>query len=136
MGMFKDLHNLKKQAREIGDSYDSSANLSRGMERMRQAQSMMAEQAKAATMAANAKGTGVEATAIIASVTQGTTMINYQPSLDIELTVMRDGAPPYPATVRQVVQQLYLAKAEPGRSVPIKVDPQDPSSIWIDWAQA
>jgi hypothetical protein len=136
MGVFKDLRALRKQASEIGEAYDSKANLDRGMARMRAAQDMFTEQTNAATMAAGAADTGVAATAIIAAVAQTSMTINSQPSLRIDLTVMPDGRPPYPATVTAVVQQLYLAKAVPGRSVPVKVDPQDPGSIWIDWVRA
>jgi hypothetical protein len=136
MGVFKDLRTLRKQASEIGEAYDSKANLDRGMARMRAAQDMFTEQINAATMAAGAADTGVAATAIIAAVAQTGMTINSQPSLRIDLTVMPDGRPPYPATVTEVVQQIFLAKAVPGRSVPIRVDPQDPGSIWIDWAQA
>jgi len=49
---------------------------------------------------------------------------------------MSDGLPPYPATVTQVVEQVFLGKAVSGASVPIKVDPENPGSIWIDWAAA
>lgn len=136
MGLFKDIDNLRKQAKEIGDNYDSKGNLDRGMGRLREAQQMMADQTQAARSAANAQTGGVEATAIIAAVAQSNTMVNYQPALRIDLTVLPDGRPPYPATVLQVVAQIHLAKAAAGRSVPVKVDPADPTSIWIDWDRA
>jgi len=41
-----------------------------------------------------------------------------------------------PATVTQVVEQVFLGKAVAGASVPIKVDPENPGSIWINWAAA
>jgi hypothetical protein len=135
VGLFKDIRNLKQQAAEISESYDSKANLERGMGRMREAQQMMTEQTQAATMAASAAG-GVDATAVIAAVAQTTTMVNFQPSLRIDLTVMPAAGPPYPATVTQTVPQLYLTKAVPGQSLPIRVDPHEPGSIWIDWAHA
>jgi hypothetical protein len=135
MGMFKDLRTLRQQAREISEDYDVKTRLDSGMTRMRAAQEMFTEQTKAATMAASAE-TGVPATAVIAAVSQTGMMMNFQPALRIDLTVMPDGRPPYPATVNAVVQQIFLAKAVPGRSVPVKVDPEDPGSIWIDWARA
>lgn len=49
---------------------------------------------------------------------------------------MRDGQPPYPASVTQVVEQIFLTKAIASASVPVKVDPEDAGSIWIDWAAA
>lgn len=88
------------------------------------------------TQAANIAATGADATAMIAGVAQTGAMVNYQPTLKIDLTVMPDGLPPYPATVTQVVEQIYLGKAVAGQSVPIRVDPENPGSIWINWAMA
>ena len=73
---------------------------------------------------------------MISGVTQTGAMVNFQPTLQIDLTVMPDGLPPYPATVTQVVEQVFLGKAVAGASVPIKVDPENPGSIWINWAAA
>ena len=63
-------------------------------------------------------------------------MLNYQPSMAIELTVFPESGVPYPATVTQVVEGPYLAKAAPGQQVKLKVDTTDPSVIWIDWASS
>jgi hypothetical protein len=38
--------------------------------------------------------------------------------------------------VTQVVEQVFLTKAVAGASVPVKVDPENPGSIWINWAAA
>jgi len=73
---------------------------------------------------------------MITGVAQTGAMVNFQPTLQIDMTVMRDGSPPYPATVTQAVEQVFLVKAVAGASVPVKVDPEDPSSIWINWAAA
>ena len=132
MGMFRSMRQLQKQANEIQKDWDPGAQMAAGMESMRQAQEMMAQQ----TQAANIAMTGADATATITGVQQTGAMVNYQPTMQIELTVLPDGLPPYPATVTQVVEQHFLAKAVPGASVPIKVDPNDPGSIWINWAAA
>lgn len=132
MGMFRSMRQLNKQAKEIQKDWDPGAQMAAGMESMRQAQEMMAQQ----TQAANIATTGVDATATITGVQQTGAMVNYQPTMQIELTVLPDGLPPYPATVTQVVEQHFLVKAVPGASVPIKVDPNDPGSIWINWAAA
>jgi hypothetical protein len=132
MGMFRSMRQLQKQANEIQKNWDPGQQMADGMERMRDAQAFMAQQ----TQAANIAATGVDATAMITGVTQTGAMVNFQPTLQIEMTVMRDGAPPYPVSVTQVVEQVFLAKAVAGASVPVKVDPQDPNSIWINWAAA
>jgi hypothetical protein len=132
MGMFRSMRQLQKQANEIQKTRDPGQQMADGMERMRQAQDFMAQQ----TQAANIAATGADATAMITGVTQTGAMVNFQPTLRIDLTVMPDGLPPYPATVTQVVEQVFLGKAVAGASVPIKVDPESPGSIWIDWAAA
>jgi hypothetical protein len=132
MGMFRSVRQLQKQAKEIDKTWDPGAQMASGMERMRDAQQFMAQQ----TQAANVAATGVDATAMIAGVAQTGAMVNFQPTLQIDLTVMPDGLPPYPATVTQVVEQVFLGKAVAGASVPVKVDPNDPGTIWINWAAA
>jgi hypothetical protein len=132
MGMFRSMRQLQKQANEIQKDWDPGAQMAAGMDQMRAAQEMMAQQ----TQAANIAMSGVDATATITGVQQTGAMVNYQPTMQIELTVLPDGLPPYPATVTQVVEQHFLVKAVPGASVPIKVDPNEPGSIWINWAAA
>jgi hypothetical protein len=47
-----------------------------------------------------------------------------------------DGRPPYPLTVRQGVPQLYLAKAQAGGVLQAKVDPADPTAVFLDFARS
>jgi hypothetical protein len=75
-------------------------------------------------------GAGLAATATVAAVRQGGAMVNYQPVVEIDLTVMVAGGMPYPATVSQVVQQVHLARLQPGNALRVKVDP---ATIWIDF---
>lgn len=130
--MFRSMRQLQKQANEIQKDWDPGQQMADGMQRMQQAQAYMAQQ----TQAANVAMSGADATATITNVTQTGAMVNFQPTLQIELTVLPDGLPPYPATVTQVVEQVFLGKAVPGASVPVKVDPNDPGTIWINWAAA
>jgi hypothetical protein len=132
MGMFRGMRQLQKQANEINKNWDPGQQMQDGMARMQEAQQFMAQQ----TQAANIAATGVDANAMITGVAQTGAMVNFQPTLRIEMTVMPDGKPPYPASVTQVVEQVFLTKAVAGASVPVKVDPADSSSIWINWAAA
>jgi hypothetical protein len=59
-------------------------------------------------------------------------MVNFQPTIHIELTVSRDGMPPYPATATQVVPQVQLSMLEPGKTVVVKVAEDDPQKVWVD----
>ena len=48
------------------------------------------------------------------------------------VTMMPDGLPPYPATARQTIIQMQLVELRPGASVHAKVDPGNPSAVWLD----
>ena len=131
MGLFKSMRQLQKQSDEINKNWDVGAQLADAQTRMQDAQEAMAQQ----TAAANAAVTGVDATATIVAVRQGHGMVNYQPMLELDLTVVPDGGLPYPVTVKQVTPQIHLAQAQPGQSVHVKVAPDDPASVWIDWTR-
>jgi hypothetical protein len=132
VGIFKSMRELQKQSDEINKNWDVGAQLEDAQARMAEAQEMMAQQ----TAAANAAVTGVDATATIAAVRQTGAMVNYQPTVEVDLTVLPEGGlPPYPVTVKQVIPQIHLAQAQPGASVHVKVDPDNPASVWIDWTR-
>jgi hypothetical protein len=132
MGFFKSVRELNKQGKEISRSWDVGAQLPDSQSTMAAANQMMAQQTAAALIAA----TGLDATATVAAVRQGGALVNYQPMVEIDLTVMAPGSPPYAATVSQVVQQVHLARLQPGASLRVKVDPANPATIWIDFFAA
>ena len=103
-----------------------------GMEKMKEANAMMAAQ----TQAANLSMSGKDATASIVGVAQTGAMVNFQPTMQIEMTVFPEGGVPYPVSVTQVVEQPYLTKAVPGAQIKLKVDQTDPNIVWIDWASS
>jgi hypothetical protein len=132
MGLFGDVRKLQKQAKEMRQNHDPKSMLGNAMASMQAANQMMADQTRLAEVATN----GVEASAVITEVSQGSTTINDQPMLKLGLTVMPEGRPPYPATVSQPVPQLYLSKATAGATLPVKVDSADPALVWINWPAA
>jgi hypothetical protein len=129
VGLFKSVRELQKQSNEISTNHDMGAQLEDAQTRMAEAQELMAQQ----TAAANAATTGVDATATIVAIRQSGGMVNFQPMIEVDLTVLPDGLPPYPVTVKQVIPQVQLAQAQPGSGVHVKVDPNNPASVWIDW---
>lgn len=131
MGFFKSMRDLQKQGEEINKNRDVGAQMKDAQARMAEANQMMAEQ----TAAANAATSGADATATIAAVRQSGGMVNFQPLIELDLTIMPEGLPPYPVTVKQAVPQVQLAQVKPGASVHVKVDPDNPSAVWIDWAR-
>lgn len=130
MGFFKDMRNLQKQANEINRTWDPAAQMASAQAQMQNAQTMMAQQ----TAAANLAMTGLDGVATIAAVRQQGGMVNFQPILELDLTVAATGRPPMPVTVSQPVEQIYLARAQPGAKVAVKVDSNDPQLVWINWA--
>jgi roadblock/LC7 domain-containing protein len=131
MGLFKNMRDLSKQGRELQKNMDVGAQLENAQAQMAAANEMMAQQ----TAAANAATTGVDATAVIVEVRQGAAMINYQPMIEVDLTVMPEGLPPYPVTVQQVATMVQLPEIKAGATVHVKVDPNNPSAVWIDWTR-
>jgi hypothetical protein len=132
MGFFKSLNDVQKQAKEIQKDWDGPAQRQNALERMAGAQAMMAAQTKAANIAA----TGVEATAAVAVARQTGAQVNLEPVVELELTVMPAGLPPYPVTLSQPVSPVNLARIQPGSTLVVKVDPNDPASVWIDFMRS
>jgi hypothetical protein len=130
MGFFKSMGELNKQAKQIEKNWDPGKQMKDGMARMGQ----LNEQLAAQTQAANLALTGTPATAAIVSAVQTGAMVNFQPTLQIELLVIPAAGVPYPVTVTQVVAQPFLGKAVAGGNVAVKVDSADPQTLWIDWA--
>jgi hypothetical protein len=129
MGFFKSMNELQKQSKEINKNFDPGQQMADGMEKMKEANAMMAAQ----TQAANLSMTGKDATASITGVVQTGAMVNFQPSMQIDMTVFPEGGVPYPISVTQVVETPYLSKAVPGAQIKLKVDTADPNVVWIDW---
>jgi hypothetical protein len=132
MGFFKSMSDLNKQAKQIEKTFDPGQQMKDGMAKMTAANAMMAAQ----TQAANLALTGIPASASIVAAQQTGALINFQPSLQLDLLVLPTGGVPYPVTVTQVVEQPFLGKAVAGSTVAVKVDSADPQVVWIDWVQS
>ena len=132
MGFFKSMRDLQKEAKDIEKTMPPvKQRMADATSKMAAATQSRAGQTQAINHAFAAENGGVEATATINGArTAG--MVNFNPLMDLDLTVMRDGMPPYPATVRQVVPQVDMTRLQSGTSVAVKVDPNDPNAIWID----
>jgi hypothetical protein len=132
VGFFKAIRELKKQSDEIGADWDPSAQVAQAQAQMQSISALITQETAAATAAA----AGTEGTATILAVRPGNGMINLQPIVELDLTVTLAGGLPFPATVRRAVPHAHLVHAVPGATVPVKADPGDAASVWIDWARA
>jgi len=138
MGIFKNVRELQQQAAEIQRSMPSAGDrMAAAQARIASATQMMAAQTQAANAAAlaaaGAAGTGQRRTVTITGIRQ-IGMINFDLMVEIDLTVLPDGLPPYPATTQQTVSQMQIGLLRPGVTLQAVIDPSNPAAIWLDLA--
>jgi len=133
MGMFKDLNNLNKQAKAM--QKPEHRGMMGGFRQMKdgvaQANQVMGDMAADGDKAQRLNATGQDGTGTITAVRDTGMTVNENPSIEMDLQVQVAGGAPYPVTHRQVVSRLAIANFQPGASVGLKVDPNDPQSILI-----
>lgn len=117
----------QKQSKEMSKTWEPAQQLRDGAASLSAATQLMAQHARNAQAAL----TGIDATATVVAVRQTGSHINLQPVVELDLTVIREGRPPYPVLVRQPMEVHQLAQITPGASLRVKVDPGDPAVVWI-----
>ena len=117
MGFLKDVRKLNKQAKEINKTFDPAAQ-------MRQANEMMKQQTAQMQLATS----GTPATAIVNALRDTGAMVNHQPMVEADVTVMPPGGAPFPATI-SVMGHAQLAGLQPGANVNVVYDAADPSVV-------
>jgi hypothetical protein len=128
VGLFKNVRDLQKQAREIErEAGPVGERMARMQASMNNYSQMMARQ----TQAAAGAGTGTRCPVVITGLRQVGSM-NYSPLIEFDLTVTPEGMPPYPATIQQLVSQFQISDLRPGRTLMASIDPSDPNAIWLD----
>jgi hypothetical protein len=80
---------------------------------------------------------GREATAVVQGIGEnsqgGIVTINDQPLLNLQLEVHDGSVPPYPVSLDTVIPRAAVPQFQPGAVIPIKIDPENPDKIIIDW---
>ena len=138
MGFFKSMHDLNKQAKEIQRNQPpAGARMAAMQERMADLNQMMANTTQAANNAAAAAAAGASGFAercpvMIVGMRQ-VGMVNFDLLVEFDLTVTREGRPPYPATVQQLVSQFQVGQLSSGRTLEATVDPSNPTAIFLDF---
>jgi hypothetical protein len=133
MGIFKDMRNLQKQAREMvpPEHRGIGGQLRMAKEGMAEASEMLAmvqqNQMKTQQLMTN----GRQGSAVITAVRQTGMYVNENPQVEMDLQVTVDGLEPYTATHRQVIAQIAIPQFQPGATVPVRVDPFVPTSLMI-----
>ncbi len=135
MGVFKDIRTLNGQTKEMRKNAapmkDKMANMS---SKMAEANAMMASMAQGGAQASAAITNGVAAVATITSARPTGALINFNPVVELDLLIILPSGVPMQATRQEPVQQLHLARCQPGLRLNVKVDPTNADSLWIDWA--
>jgi hypothetical protein len=54
-----------------------------------------------------------------------------RPVIEFDLVVSLAGAEPYAVTHRQAISRLAMPSFQPGATIPVRVDPADPSSVLL-----
>lgn len=82
---------------------------------------------------ARLRTTGVPGTATIVGLTQTGTWVNNNPLVGLDLAISVQGNPPYAVSVREVVPQILIGRLTNGQPLPVKVDPNEPTRVLIEW---
>lgn len=129
MGVFSDYRSITKTSKEMRRNMDVKGSMADMQSKMEALNASMAQTAQGQAMVH-----GTPATATISSAQPTGAMINFSPSYQVELLVMTPGRPPMPVTRTEIIPPLYLSRAIPGQVVAVRVMPNDPNDIYIDWA--
>ncbi len=63
----------------------------------------------------------------------GIVTINNQPLLNLQLEVHDGATPPYVVSLDTIIPRSAVPQFQPGVVIPIKIDPQDPQKVIVDW---
>jgi hypothetical protein len=133
MGFLKDIKNLQDTATEM--TPPEHRGIRGGFRAMKdgvaQANQMMGQMATDGHKAQHLMQAGRVGTAAVSAVRQTGTFVNNNPECELDLQVTVDGGVPYAVTHRQVLAMVALPGFQPGASVPVRVDPNDPDSLII-----
>lgn len=129
MGMFSDYRSVMKTTKEMQRNTDVKGRMADMQSKMEALNTSMSQ-----TVTGRAMTEGVPATATVTAAVQTGAMINFAPAYQVDLLVMMPGGGPMPVRRTEVIPPLYLSRAMPGQLVGVRVMPNDPSDVYIDWA--
>ena len=81
---------------------------------------------------ADVEVTGLAGQATIVSLSEGGPYVNDRPTITMELDIEIPGRAPYRGQAKQVVGRLVIGRLEPGATIPVRVDPDDPAEVTVD----
>ena len=142
MGMFKDIKKLKDQGKEIGAQTGRPTSMlgmlkdTPNRSTRPPPRSTTPWRCRPRCRSSSSSGHRCRRPGDDQNFTDTGTLVNFNPQVVLDLQVAVDGQTPYDAQLSTAVPQIYLSRLQAGGSIGVRVDPGDPSSIAIDWAQA
>lgn len=132
MGFFKDIKDLSKTGKDMQKQQYGTNNpfsvMKQGVAQAKEAVGQVqGDQAKMQQLMAN----GVQGQATVKSLQDTGMMVNNMPQIQMELSVVVPGQEAYDVTHTQVLAHSALGSMQPGATVAVRVDPNDPSSLMI-----
>jgi len=108
-----------------------------GLERMAAGTALAAQQLQDMTgQGAGVARSGIDprpGTAEVVAVTDTGMLVNADPVVMLDLSVTVAAQDAYAVRIRQIVGKLYVARLQPGATLPVVVDAQDPYQVTIQW---
>jgi hypothetical protein len=133
MGFFKDIRGMQEQAEAM--TPPEHRGIRGGFRAMKDlaatGNQMMGEMAQQAQDAQRLMQVGRVGQATVMAIRDTGVTINENPQAELDLQVALEGAPTYPVTHRQVISRIAIGGFQPGATVPVRVDPQDPYKLII-----
>jgi hypothetical protein len=79
---------------------------------------------------------GVDATAVVRFLADGHRANEFRHLVYLELDVTVPGRDPYPVKTGEFLNPASAGSVSPGRKLHLKVDPQDPDRVAVDWERS
>jgi hypothetical protein len=140
MGMFKDMKDAfgvvrSDELKELKKKADAQpkGSMMDGIKMANQAMDGAAgmQQAYGGDMQRLMTGPTTTGQAVINSVGETGQMVNDSPLMEFDLTVSVTGREPYRVTHQQVISPAVLHNFQAGKTMPVKIDPQDPNKLYF-----
>lgn len=121
MGLFKNVRDLQKLGKEASKNHDPAAQ-------MRAAKAQMEQMTQQANLVSSP--TAVTAPASVGAVRDTGMLVDHQPVVEVDVTVMPAGGAPFPATVR-VQGVAALMSLSTGSTVTVRYEPSNPATVGL-----
>ena len=123
MGLFKDIKNIKDQTKGY-----KRPSIREGLHTASEALTAVNEQQ---AQASELMTSGVDGQATITQIQHTGKTVNYMPEVQMIMQVSVGGGAPEAVTHVQVISPTSIPQIQPGMTVPVKVDAQDHSKVFV-----